>query len=394
MTGILFNAFNQIAGCIGSDEPDTVNAGTNGRSGYTVSALLGLGVAAPEATLDQQAAADFAVTRCCVDDRQARWARRIYRQSGVKRRASVLLDGDGLKGLNAFYPASPGDPRGPSTAIRLRRYASAAGALGERASRVAFDDAVIEPTAITHLVTVSCTGLVAPGLDAELIARLGLRRNVGRLNLGFMGCHGALNGLRAAEALARTEPDARVLLCCVELCSLHFQYGWDTQKIIANALFADGAGAVIIGPGGPGHAGWRLAGTASQVAPDSSDAMSWNIGDYGFEMTLSREVPKLIRGAVRDWLGRWLAEHELAIGGIAHWAIHPGGPKIIDTTLDALSLPPSAGDASRAVLAEHGNMSSPTLLFILQRLHRQAAAPPCVALGFGPGLALEAALFV
>ncbi|HET7370960.1 MAG TPA: type III polyketide synthase, partial [Gammaproteobacteria bacterium] len=247
---------------------------------------------------------------------------------------------------------------------------------------------------ITHLVTVSCTGLMSPGLDAELIERLSLSPDIGRLNLGFMGCHGALNGLRAAQALAASQPDARVLVCCVELCSLHFQYGWDTQKIVSNALFADGAGAVIIGGQAGGHGGWRLAGTASRIAPHSTDAMSWRIGDHGFEMTLSRDVPALIRAGVHDWLSGWLSNHQLTIEDIAHWAIHPGGPKIIETVLESLSLPESAGAASRAVLADHGNMSSPTVLFIIERLRAQRAAGPCVTLGFGPGLALEAALFL
>ncbi|HET7569996.1 MAG TPA: type III polyketide synthase [Gammaproteobacteria bacterium] len=361
---------------------------------HTDTALLGLGIAAPGATLDQAAAADFAAARCCDDERQTNWLRRIYRQSGVHRRASVLLDDNGISALEKFYPHAGGDPQGPGTAERMQRYADTAGALGARACRAAFAEAAIERKTITHLVTVSCTGLMSPGLDAELIERLSLSADIGRLNLGFMGCHGALNGLRAAQALAATMQGARVLLCCVELCSLHFQYGWDMQKIVANALFADGAGAAIIGPDTAGRDGWRLAATASRIAPDSEDAMSWRIGDHGFAMTLSRDVPKLIRGALHDWLSDWLAGHELTVADIAHWAIHPGGPKIIETVLESLSLPAEAGAASRAVLAEHGNMSSPTVLFIIERLRAEQAKRPCVALGFGPGLALESALFV
>ncbi|HET7307531.1 MAG TPA: type III polyketide synthase [Gammaproteobacteria bacterium] len=394
MNGILLETLDQPASRPAHREPETEGAHTGRLARQPAMALLGLGVAAPEATLDQQVAADFAAARCCTTERQANWLRRIYRQSGVRHRASMLLDGRGLSGLEQFYPAEPGEPRGPTTAVRLQRYANTAGALGERACRVAFAEAGIDRDTITHLVTVSCTGLMSPGLDAELIERLSLSPDIGRLNLGFMGCHGALNGLRAAQALAASQPDARVLVCCVELCSLHFQYGWDMQKIVANALFADGAGAAIIGPDTGDRNGWRLAATASRLAPDSDDAMTWQIGDHGFKMTLSRDVPKLIRGALHDWLSDWLATHELTVADIAHWAIHPGGPKIIETALESLSLPAEAGAASRAVLAEHGNMSSPTVLFIIERLRAEQAAPPCVALGFGPGLALEAALFV
>lgn len=362
----------------------------------TAAHLHGLGVATPPGTLDQDAAADFAAARCCANDREARWLRRVYRQSRVRRRASVLLQpGDGMAGLETFYPL-PGAPddHGPTTAARLRRYAVAAAPLAATACRAAFADAAIEPAAITHLVTVSCTGMVSPGLDAQLIEALGLSPDIGRVNLGFMGCHGALNGLRAAGALAQSVPDARVLMCCVELSSLHFRYGWHPQKIVANALFADGAGAAILGPAQDERPGWRLAGTASRIAPGSADAMTWRIGDHGFEMTLSRDVPRLIRASVRTWLDEWLPRHGLAAADIAHWAIHPGGPKIIETVLESLSLSAAAGDASGAILAGHGNMSSPTVLFILERLRAQGAAGPCVALGFGPGLALEAALFV
>ncbi|HET8551743.1 MAG TPA: type III polyketide synthase [Gammaproteobacteria bacterium] len=361
---------------------------------HAETALLGLGVAAPERKLDQGAAADFAAARCCEDERQTNWLRRIYRQSGVQHRASVLLDDNGTSALEDFYPVAGDGARNPGTAARMQRYAETAGALGARACRAAFAEAAIERDTITHLVTVSCTGLMSPGLDAELIERLSLSPDIGRLNLGFMGCHGALNGLRAAQALAASTPGARVLLCCVELCSLHFQYGWDMQKIVANALFADGAGAAIIGPDSGGRDGWRLAATASRIAPGSKDAMTWRIGNHGFEMTLSRDVPKLIRGALHDWLSDWLATHELTVADIAHWAIHPGGPKIIETVLESLSLPMEAGAASRTILAEHGNMSSPTVLFIIERLRAQQAKRPCVALGFGPGLALEAALFI
>ncbi|MGH8272685.1 MAG: 3-oxoacyl-[acyl-carrier-protein] synthase III C-terminal domain-containing protein, partial [Gammaproteobacteria bacterium] len=172
---------------------------------------------------------------------------------------------------------------------------------------------------------------------------------------------------------------------------LHFQYGWNQEKIVANALFGDGAGAVVIGEANQGGA--RLLGTASRIAPDSRAAMTWIIGAHGFQMGLSPEVPERIRAALRTWLTRWLSKKGLGPGDIAHWAIHPGGPRIVQTVVESLELPSSADQASLAVLAEHGNMSSATVLFILERLRQNGASGPCVALGFGPGLAFEAALF-
>lgn len=295
-----------------------------------------------------------------------------------------------MQAIKSFYPPPRnGRDRGPSTAERLRRYVAEASELGQRACKKALDDAGIESGAITHLVTVSCTGLASPGLDTELIGRLDLPPDIGRLNLGFMGCHGAFNGLRAAQAFAESEPDACVLLCCVELCSLHFQYGWDMENVVANALFADGAGAAVIQAGG--LRGPHLSGTASRVLAGSHDAMSWHVGDHGFEMGLARELPDLIRGSLADWLKQCLSPRERDLDDIAHWAIHPGGPKIIQAVLESLELPRAAGADSEAILAAHGNMSSATILFILQRMRAQAAQGPCIALGFGPGLAFEAA---
>jgi predicted naringenin-chalcone synthase len=365
------------------------------RDGAPVSAVrvCGLGTATPAGSFAQETAIRLAAARCCRNDRERVWLERIYRAAGVQRRGSVLLDSDDdAVSIEAFYPPRAStDERGPTTAARLSRYAQEAGKLAARACDAALHDAAIERASITHLVTVSCTGLFSPGLDAELIAQLGLQRNVGRLNLGFMGCHGALNGLRAASALARSAPDARVLLCCVELCSLHFCYGWNPQQVVANALFADGAGAVILSPSD--DAGLHLHDTASLLTHDSADAMTWRIGDHGFEMGLSLEVPRRIRASLREWLEPWLASHGWTINDVAHWAIHPGGPEIIQAALDSLGLAADAGDHSRAVLAEHGNMSSPTVLFILQRMRAKGTAGPIVALGFGPGLMFEAALF-
>lgn len=355
--------------------------------------IFGLGVATPPGTLNQDRATELAEARCCSSDRERDLLRRIYRHSGVRRRASVLLDAsDDATALEAFYPLpeSAAD-RGPSTATRLQRYAETAGPLAAIACEAAFDECSIGAEKITHIVTVSCTGLISPGLDAELIERLGLARDIGRINLGFMGCHGALNGLRAASAWANSLPDACVLLCCVELCTLHFHYGWDTQKVVSNALFADGAAAAIVGP--QGHDGLQLLDTASLMTENSNAAMTWKVGNHGFEMTLAREVPQLIRDSLPAWLDGWLAEHGLGAHDVAHWAIHPGGPQIIQAVVEALALPENAADESANVLAEHGNMSSPTLLFILQRLRQRQATGPCVALGFGPGLAFEAALF-
>jgi predicted naringenin-chalcone synthase len=261
-----------------------------------------------------------------------------------------------------------------------------------RASAAALAESGFDAASLTHLVTVSCTGFVAPGLDFALITELGLRPTVARTHVGFMGCHGALNGLRVANAFATAELSARVLVCAVELCSLHYYYGSAADKLIANAIFADGAAAVVGCAGEP--ADWSLRASGSCLIPDSADDMGWTVGDHGFEMALSRRVPGLIASHLRRWIESWLGDNALSLADVRSWAVHPGGPKIVSAVEEALALPAEALAPSRAVFAEYGNMSSPTVLFVLRRLREQNAQRPCVALGFGPGLVAEAALFV
>jgi predicted naringenin-chalcone synthase len=303
-----------------------------------------------------------------------------------------VLEGTRRTG-SVFLPRGTADDWGPTTGQRMRQYAQGAGPLALAAAGRALAAAGLAPAAVTHLVTVSCTGFQAPGVDVELIRGLGLPAGTERTHVGYMGCHGALNGLRVARALTGSDPAARVLLCAVELCSLHYHYQWDPPKVIANALFADGAAAVV----GTGAAAgtsplWRLTASGSCVFPDSADAMTWTVGDHGFAMTLSRHVPGVIARHLRPWLAGWLDRHGLALAEVGSWAVHPGGPKILDAVEEALGLSREATRAAREVFAEHGNMSSPTVLFILDRLRARGEGRPCVALGFGPGLAVEAAL--
>jgi predicted naringenin-chalcone synthase len=295
-----------------------------------------------------------------------------------------------------FLPSGVPDDRGPTTLERMRHYVAGAAPLAVAAARQALERAELLPSAITHLITVSCTGFHAPGVDVQLIQELHLSPYTQRTQVGFMGCQGALNGLRVARAFAESDASARVLLCCVELCSLHYHYGWDPQKMIANAIFADGAAAVV-GSGcvsaGPESSPWQLVASGSCLFPGSAQAMTWRVGDHGFEMTLSKSVPGLIARHLRPWLEEWLGQQGMALEEVASWAIHPGGPKILDAVEDSLQLSAAAASSSREVFTQYGNMSSPTVLFILQRLAEKGMPRPCVALGFGPGLTVEAALF-
>ena len=284
-------------------------------------AILGIGTSVPPASITQAEATQVARFVCCRTKEQETWLPLLYDHTGIRSR-HLLFDqqviDDMMHGTSisqsVFLPTGRDDDRGPTTGQRLRQYAANAGLLALCAARRALHESGLAADAITHLVTVSCTGFHAPGVDYELIQGLKLAPTVQRTNVGFMGCHGALNGLRVARAFADAEPDARILVCAVELCGLHYHYGWDPQKMVANALFADGAAAVVGGADTLAMGGtWRVSATGSSLLPDSRLAMSWTIGDHGFEMSLSKRVPGLIREHLRPWLESWLAGRGLRV---------------------------------------------------------------------------------
>jgi alpha-pyrone synthase len=352
--------------------------------------IIGIGTATPASALTQDQALQLNISRTSAGPRQARILERLYGRSGVRKRASVL-ENDGS--VTEFYPeASPTQPHGPSVAERMERYAREAPVLATAAARRCLRAAGVDPDEVSQVVTVSCTGFSAPGVDTALIRSLELRPGVGRTAIGYMGCHGAINGLRVAGALAKAEPGSSVLLVAVELCSLHFHYGSDGDKLVANSLFADGAGAALLRAGDSDDGALRLQATGSTLIPDSEKEMGWLVGNHGFEMSLSTRVPGVLRDQLKGWLVNWLSSSSVALSDIGSWAVHPGGPRILDATQQALGLTDDAMRASREVLANHGNMSSPTVLFVLEELKRSDSRMPCLLLAFGPGLVIEAAL--
>jgi alpha-pyrone synthase len=362
-------------------------------------AILGMGTALPDTNLPQTDALELARTLCRPTDEQATWLPSMYNGTGIRARQLALgadvvrdvLDHTNLSG-SPFVPHGIPGERGPTTGQRMDHYAALAPPLALEAARGALDRSGATARDLTHLVTVSCTGFVAPGIDLALIDGLGLAATTQRTHVGYMGCHGALNGLRVARAFASSEPRSHILLCAVELCSLHYHYDWNPSKMIANAIFGDGA-AALVGAASSRPDAWRVVATGSCLIPNSADAMTWTVRDHGFEMTLAKRVPGLIARHLRPWLENWLGDNGVALSAVGSWAVHPGGPRILDAVEESLALPPAATAISRAVLADHGNMSSPTLLFILDRLRAARAPRPCVALGFGPGLMAEAVLF-
>ncbi len=352
--------------------------------------IAGIGTTVPHHRISQADAAEIAKQYSCETPAQERLFQTLYRRAGVNGRNCVVLDASEgpLEGRQAFYARSS-----PPTRSRMQKYEAEAGDLALDAASRALSNAEVAPTRVTHLITVSCSGFYAPGFDIGLVKHLPLPKGLARTHIGFMGCHGALNGLRVAHAFLKANPSACVLICALELCSLHHQYGWDADKIVANALFADGAAAAVAVTGeSNGKYRYQVIASGSTVIDNSEDAMSWRIGNEGFEMTLSPLVPDLICQHLQPWLETWLAHHGLSLSDVGSWAVHPGGPRILSAVCEATSLSHTALETSHQVLADHGNMSSATILFILDRLCKAQAPRPCVALAFGPGLTIEAAL--
>jgi predicted naringenin-chalcone synthase len=364
-------------------------------------AILGMGTSLPGTVFDQKEALAIARSLCCRTREHETWLPTMYQGTGIEKRHMVLprplvddVIGDTKLSGSIFLPTGEPDDHGPTTGQRMQVYEQEAPPLAVEAAQIALAEAGLTARELTHLVTVSCTGFFAPGVDSILIRELRLRPTIARTHVGFMGCHGALNGLRVARSFTGSDPKARVLLVAVELCSLHYHYGWDPGRMIANAIFADGAAALVGVPETERtRRAWRVAASGSYVFPNTADAMTWTVGDHGFVMSLSKQVPGLIARNLRPWLEEWLGTLEMKVSDIASWAIHPGGPRILAAAREALGLGPANTIQAEGTFADHGNMSSPTVLFILEWMRRQNAPRPCLAMGFGPGLAVEATLF-
>jgi len=320
---------------------------------------------------------------------------RVHARSGILRRHSALPD-FGPDGGELFRPGPDGSVAAPGTAARNRAYARAARPLAAEVGRRALAEAGFRPGEVTHVVFATCTGFVNPGPDYHLVRDLGLPESVERTTVGFMGCYAALPALRLAQQACLADPSAVALVVCLELCTLHMQPEASAESIVANALFADGAAAAVVSarPVASGRAHYVLGDFRSALLPSGETQMAWEVGDHGFRMVLSAYVPELIGANIRGIVDGLLAPRGLAGGDIAEWAVHPGGRAILDEVGRQLALPEGALAAARGVLRDHGNMSSPTVLFVLRRLLETGGpgrAPTC-ALAFGPGLTVESAL--
>ncbi len=357
------------------------------------SAITAIGTAVPPHRQSQQAAAEIVANALELKPAEKRLLKSVYRSTRIDYRYSVMSDFIRQPGEYEFFPNDPGLPF-PSTGSRMKVYRQHALTLALAAiNKCLAGRQDIVAADITHVITVSCTGMYAPGLDIEITQHLNLGSNVKRTAVNFMGCYGAFNAIKLADAICKAEPDARVLVVSVELCTIHFQKNDSMDSMISNAIFADGAAAVLIETGSRQTKSFLLEGFHCDLLPQHAEAMAWQIADSGFDIVLSSYVPQAIQSGIAEFTRRLLHACHLAFNDITLYAIHPGGYKILKACEEALSISEADNRYSYHVLRNYGNMSSATVLFVLHEIwndisHEQANEK-IFSCAFGPGLTLE-----
>lgn len=392
--------------------------------------ITAIGTANPPHRTSQNQFADFYADVVGFGEAERRKLKAFYRYTRIRNRFSVLPDFSRRKGEFTFFPNEEDPGEVPCISRRMELFQRHAGMLGLEASRRCLARAGgIDPGSIDHLITVSSTGMYAPGLDIDLIEGLGLRTGVGRTAINFMGCFAAINALRVADALCRGRPDERVLIVNVEMPSIHFRNETNQECLVSNALFGDGASAMLVEGSLPGHGAGRRAGhragKPARHAPDHAagwpgehaagqadrqpalalgafhadlslrgkDDMLWQIRRDGFAVRLSEYVPVIVKGDVRQVVDGLLAAGGLALDEIAYFAFHPGGRAILEAIEAQVGISAHDNRFAYEVLRDCGNMSSCTLVFVLERilasLTEADQGRKILGCAFGPGLTLE-----
>jgi alkylresorcinol/alkylpyrone synthase len=338
--------------------------------------IAGLGTALPGPPLRQQ---DL-------------WSGRFAAHFAGDRAAERIFLGAGVTTRHAAVNPVVEDASGWSTGARMRRFLVEALPLGKDAVAAALADAGLAAEDVGLLAVATCTGYATPGLDIRIAADLGMAPDLQRVFIGHMGCYAAIPGLGTVTDYVVSRRRPAVLLCC-ELTSLHAQPAThDRGQVVSHALFGDAAAAVVVTPDPRGP---EVLDVAALTDPGTADHMTWDVTDLGFRMGLSPEVPRVLARHVRDHVTTLLDRHGYSLDDVDAWAVHPGGPRILDTVVEQLDLPAGALDASRAVLAAQGNCSSTTVLLVLDALRSRGlprAGRPAVVTAFGPGLTLYTAL--
>lgn len=323
-----------------------------------------------------------------LDESEKRKLNFLYHRSGIEKRYSVIDDFSRPSDEWSFIPREQNTF--PSVDERMKIFQQEAPAL----SIQAITDCIsgyITPDEITHLITVSCTGMSAPGLDLQIAEEMQLPVTVFRTSVNFMGCYAAVHALKLAKLICDSTPGANVVIAATELCTIHFQNEYTPDNAASSLLFSDGCAAVLVSDNISSKNCLALKGFYSQLAYRGKNDMAWEISSKGFLMTLSGYIPQLIEEDITALVAAALKHYALKKEDITHWCIHPGGKKILEVIEKQLRLQKDDLCRSRKVLAEYGNMSSPTVLFVLKDMMEHLPSTPCNVLGiaFGPGLTME-----
>lgn len=354
--------------------------------------ILAISTAVPTHVYRQEETACKFIDVLNISQERAEVLHRIYRNSSIEKRHSVVDDFHKPREEWGFWGAEY--PKTvPGMTQRNIKYKQDAPRLAEEAARKALKVWGGNPESITHIISISCTGVIAPGIEFYLMQNLGLSPTLNRVGINFMGCFGAFKGLAVAQAFAQANPDSRILVVCTELCSLHMHAEDDSETILANSLFADGSAAVIIGSHlrSSEQPIWEIIRTHSMGFNNSIDKMSWEASDQGFRMGLCHTVPVFIKRHMQEF-AKNLLSNDVRVEE-CDWAIHPGGTSIVQAVEKSLRLREDQTKSSWKILNDYGNMSSATFLFVLEDLTRNSQGMDWTAgVGFGPGLSAEGVL--
>lgn len=351
--------------------------------------IVSIATAVPAFAHKQEDILQYMQKAYCLDTDEKRKLAFLYHHSGIETRHSAIPDYGISKSDWNFLPQNNHDAF-PSIDQRMVLYKKNACIISLEAINKCIETH-IGPKQITHLITISCTGMSAPGLDLEIMEALQLSPSLFRTSINFMGCYAAIHGLKLAKFICDSEPHAQVVLVATELCTLHFQKEYTPENASSSLLFADGSAAVLVNNNSGHPKALHIEGFHSQVAFQGKKDMAWEISSKGFLMTLSSYIPQLIKEDIELLIRSALLEKGLTRNDILYWCIHPGGKKIVDAIEQKLSLTQAQTKFTRKVLAENGNMSSPTILFVLKEIMDSPikSGDNVFGIAFGPGLTME-----
>jgi len=360
------------------------------------SVITTIGKANPKYKRSQCETAELLITKMNLNPVQKRILKSIYKATGIESRYSVLNDYHHASEEVNFYPSDP-HVDFPSTAARMKLYKENALDLALSAVQNALSYLnSFQLNQITHLITVSCTGMYAPGVDIELVTTLNLNPTVQRTCINFMGCYGAFNAIKVADHICKADSTATVLIVSVEICTIHFQKNMNMDNMIANSIFADGAAAIIVQSQSRQNKCFTIESFHCDLLPHESKAMTWSIADNGFDIVLSSYVPDIIKSAMPLFMNNLLNQSCLSFSDINYYAIHPGGLKILEACEKELNITKDQNKYAYEILRNYGNMSSATVLFVLKaiwdNMQNESHDKNIFSCAFGPGLTLESML--